>query len=115
MVNYYYYFFWGFTAFTGFTAYVGLFEVCKPKKGEKVLVSAASGAVGNLVGQFAKLSGCYVVGSAGTQKKVRVLFFHFKILHFDCYKNPKEFISCLIYIYELDYVIGELTKGQTWF
>nr|GEX24061.1 hypothetical protein [Tanacetum cinerariifolium] len=38
------------------------------KKG--VLVSAASGAVGQLVGQFAKLSGCYVVGSAGTKEKV---------------------------------------------
>ncbi|PPD71978.1 hypothetical protein GOBAR_DD31126 [Gossypium barbadense] len=48
---------------------LGFYEVCAPKKGEYVLVSAASGAVGQLVGQFAKLMGCYVVGSAGTQDK----------------------------------------------
>lgn len=57
-------------AFSGLTAYAGFFEVCKPKKGEKVFVSAASGSVGHLVGQYAKLFGCYVVGCAGTQKKV---------------------------------------------
>ena len=52
------------------TAYVGFYEVCKPKKGEKVFISAAAGAVGRLVGQFAKLAGCYVVGSAGSKQKV---------------------------------------------
>jgi NADPH-dependent curcumin reductase CurA len=55
------------------TAYAGLFEVGTPQKGENVFVSAASGAVGQLVGQFAKLTGCYVVGSAGTKEKVLVL------------------------------------------
>ena len=54
----------------GVTAYFGFYDVCCPKKGESVFVSAASGAVGQLVGQFAKLLGCYVVGSAGTQPKV---------------------------------------------
>lgn len=58
---------------SGMTAYGGLFEVCKPAKGEKVFVSAASGSVGSLVGQFAKLAGCYVVGCAGTKAKVRCL------------------------------------------
>ncbi|KAI5320866.1 hypothetical protein L3X38_040574 [Prunus dulcis] len=57
----------------GMTAYAGFYEVCSPKKGETVYVSAASGAVGQLVGQFAKLSGCYVVGSAGTKEKVDLL------------------------------------------
>lgn len=52
------------------TAYAGFFDVCKPKKGEKVFVSAASGSIGNLVGQYAKLTGCYVVGSAGSEEKV---------------------------------------------
>lgn len=59
----------------GFTAYAGFFEVCTPKKGETVFVSAASGAVGQLVGQLAKLHGCYVVGTAGTSQKVRILLF----------------------------------------
>lgn len=57
----------------GMTAYVGFYEVCSPKKGEYVFISAASGAVGQLVGQFAKLLGCYVVGSAGSKEKVRML------------------------------------------
>lgn len=52
------------------TAYAGFFEICCPKKGEYVFVSAASGAVGQLVGQFAKLMGCYVVGCAGSKQKV---------------------------------------------
>lgn len=54
----------------GHTAYVGFHEICSPKSGETVYVSAASGAVGQLVGQFAKLMGCYVVGSAGSKEKV---------------------------------------------
>jgi NADPH-dependent curcumin reductase CurA len=57
----------------GMTAYCGFYELCSPEKGEYVFVSAASGAVGQLVGQFAKLLGCYVVGSAGSQEKVSQL------------------------------------------
>ncbi|XP_031252637.1 2-alkenal reductase (NADP(+)-dependent)-like isoform X3 [Pistacia vera] len=63
----------GVLGFSGLTAYAGFFEVCKPKKGDKVFVSAASGSVGHLVGQYAKLFGCYVVGSAGSKEKVAVL------------------------------------------
>lgn len=59
----------------GLTAYIGFYEICSPKKGEYVFVSAASGAAGRLVGQFAKLMGCYVVGSAGSDEKVR-MFHH---------------------------------------
>ena len=47
-----------------------MYEISCPKKGESVFISAASGAVGQLAGQFAKLLGCYVVGSAGSKEKV---------------------------------------------
>ncbi|KAG2239320.1 hypothetical protein Bca52824_090180 [Brassica carinata] len=60
----------GLLGMPGMTAYAGFYEICSPKKGETVFVSAASGAVGQLVGQFAKLMGCYVVGSAGSKEKV---------------------------------------------
>ncbi|KAF3635816.1 2-alkenal reductase (NADP(+)-dependent) [Capsicum annuum] len=60
----------GILGLPGLTAYAGFYEVCSPKKGETVFVSAASGAVGQLVGQFAKMFGCYVVGSAGSKEKV---------------------------------------------
>lgn len=54
----------------GLTAYAGFFDVPKPKKGEYVFISGASGAVGQVVGQLAKITGCYVVGSAGSDEKV---------------------------------------------
>lgn len=63
----------GLLGLSGLTAYAGFFEICKPKKGEKVFVSAASGSVGNLVGQYAKQFGCYVVGCAGSPEKVKLL------------------------------------------
>ncbi|KAL7109547.1 hypothetical protein ACP275_06G182000 [Erythranthe tilingii] len=66
-------YFIGLLGMPGFTAYAGFYEVCAPKKNEYVFVSAASGAVGQLVGQLAKLHGCYVVGSAGSSQKVDLL------------------------------------------
>ncbi|XP_056172582.1 2-alkenal reductase (NADP(+)-dependent)-like [Syzygium oleosum] len=63
----------GLLGMPGLTAYAGFFEVCSPKKGETVFISSAAGAVGQLVGQFAKLLGCYVVGSAGSKEKVDLL------------------------------------------
>ncbi|XP_076918164.1 2-alkenal reductase (NADP(+)-dependent)-like [Bidens hawaiensis] len=63
----------GILGMPGMTAYVGFHKICSPKKGETMFVSAASGAVGQLVGQFAKLFGCYVVGSAGSKEKVDLL------------------------------------------
>lgn len=55
----------------GLSAYAGFYQVCSPKKGERVFISAASGAVGEHVGQFAALLGGYVVGSAGSKHKVK--------------------------------------------
>nr|CAB3459680.1 unnamed protein product [Digitaria exilis] len=63
----------GVLGMPGLTAWAGFFQVGKPKKGDYVFVSAASGAVGQLVGQLAKLTGCYVVGSAGSDEKVNLL------------------------------------------
>ncbi|KAK3444368.1 hypothetical protein EUGRSUZ_A00392 [Eucalyptus grandis] len=63
----------GLLGMPGLTAYAGFIELCSPKKGETVFISAASGAVGQLVGQLAKLFGCYVVGSAGSKEKVDLL------------------------------------------
>lgn len=63
----------GLLGMPGFTAYAGFYEVCSPKVGDRMFVSAASGAVGQIAGQLAKLYGCYVVGSAGTKEKVDIL------------------------------------------
>lgn len=59
----------GILGMTGYTAYFGLLEIGKPQEGETVVVSAASGAVGQIVGQLAKLRGCRVVGIAGGPQK----------------------------------------------
>ena len=53
----------------GMTAYFGLLEVGKPKAGDTVVVSGAAGAVGQVVGQIAKIKGCRVVGIAGGKDK----------------------------------------------
>ncbi|XP_050256981.1 2-alkenal reductase (NADP(+)-dependent)-like isoform X8 [Quercus robur] len=63
----------GILGMPGITAYTGFYEICSPTKGDHVFISAASGAVGQLVGQLAKLLGCYVVGSAGSKEKVDLL------------------------------------------
>lgn len=59
----------GVLGITGMTAYFGLLDIGQPRAGETVVVSAAAGAVGSIVGQLAKLKGCRVVGIAGTRDK----------------------------------------------
>jgi hypothetical protein len=54
---------------TGAAAYFGLLDIGRPQAGETVVVSAAGGATGSLVGQIAKIKGCRVVGIAGTDEK----------------------------------------------
>jgi NADPH-dependent curcumin reductase len=58
---------------TGITAWIGLVEIGRPKAGETVLVSAASGAVGSVVGQLARRRGCRAVGIAGGALKCKVV------------------------------------------
>jgi NADPH-dependent curcumin reductase len=59
----------GVLGMPGLTAYFGLFELGVPKPGDTVVISAASGAVGQVAGQLAKFAGCRVVGIAGGEKK----------------------------------------------
>lgn len=59
----------GVVGMPGATAWTGLMEICQPRVGETVVVSAASGAVGSVVGQLAKLQGCRAVGIAGGRDK----------------------------------------------
>lgn len=75
----------GVLGMPGMTAYFGLYEVGRPKPGETVVVSAASGAVGQLVGQLAKIAGCRAVGIAGGAKKC------------DFVKNELGFDECIDY------------------
>ncbi len=65
--------FLGVAGMPGQTAYFGLLRVGEPKPNETVFVSAASGAVGSLVCQIAKIRGCYVVGSVGSDAKAQWL------------------------------------------
>ena len=57
----------------GLTAYFGLLDVSNPQAGETVMVSAAAGSVGHMVGQMAKIRGCEVVGVCGSDDKGRLL------------------------------------------
>ncbi|PKH04191.1 NADP-dependent oxidoreductase [Psychromonas sp. MB-3u-54] len=59
----------GVLGMPGLTAYMGLLDIGQPQAGETVVVAAATGAVGSLVGQIAKLKGCKVVGIAGGAEK----------------------------------------------
>jgi NADPH:quinone reductase len=77
---------------TGFTAYFGLLDVGRPKPGDTVVVSGAAGAVGQIVGQIAKLAGCKTVGIAG---------------------GPDKCTDCKLYGYDvaLDYKDDDLVAG----
>jgi len=83
----------GLLGMPGMTAYFGLKEIGQPKPGETVVVSAASGAVGSVVGQLAKLWGCRAVGIAGGAAKC------------DYVKRELDFDDCI------DYKAGELARA----
>ena len=57
----------------GLTAYFGLLDICRPQPGETVVVSAAGGAVGSLVGQIARIKRCRAIGIAGSNDKIRFI------------------------------------------
>ncbi|KAH6815962.1 alkenal reductase [Perilla frutescens var. frutescens] len=85
----------GVLGMPGMTAYAGFFELCSPKEGQTVFVSAASGAVGQLVGQFAKSTGCYVVGSAGSKDKADLLKNKFGFDEAFNYKGEQDYSAAL--------------------
>ena len=76
----------GALGINGLTAYFGLLDIGNPKSGETVVVSAAAGSVGHVVGQIAKIKGCRVVGVAGSVEKCDRLV---KELGFDAAVNYK--------------------------
>lgn len=86
----------GVLGMPGYTAYFGLLDIGAPKEGETIVVSAAAGAVGSLVGQIAKIKGMKVVGIAGGAEKCNYLT---DTLGFDAaadYKSmefPKQIVS----------------------
>lgn len=61
----------GVLGMPGMTAYTGLLNIGKPQPGETLVVAAASGAVGSVVGQIAKIKGCRTIGIAGGEQKCR--------------------------------------------
>lgn len=61
----------GVMGMPGFTAYMGLLDIGQPKQGDTIVVAAATGAVGSMVGQIGKLKGCRVIGVAGGEEKCR--------------------------------------------
>jgi NADPH-dependent curcumin reductase CurA len=84
----------GVLGMTGLTAYVGLLDIGKPKESETVVVSAAAGAVGSIAGQIARIKGCYVVGTAGSDEKCA---FVVDDLKFDaCINYKKEDLSAAL-------------------
>jgi len=85
----------GILGMPGLTAYFGLLEVGNLQEGETVFVSGAAGAVGSVVGQIAKIKGCRVVGSAGTDEKISYILDE---LGFDAafnYKNTSDYYAKL--------------------
>ena len=83
----------GIMGMPGMTAYVGLLYIGKVKPEDTVFVSAASGAVGSLVCQIGKMKGCRVVGSAGSEQKVKWLMDEAKIDVAINYKTSVDFDS----------------------
>lgn len=65
--------FLGALGMPGLTAYSSFYELGKPKKGDVIFISAASGAVGQIVGQLAKREGLRVIGSVGSSEKLRFI------------------------------------------
>ena len=107
----------GILGMPGFTAYIGMMEICKPVKGETVVVSGAAGAVGIVAGQIAKIQGAKVIGIAGSEEKCRSLkeqFGYDDALNYNTSKSLRKELAVLcpegIDVY-FDNVGGEITEA----
>ena len=112
--------FLGAIGMPGRTAYYGLNYVGKPKAGETLVVSAASGAVGSVVGQLGKLLNCKVVGIAGGSEKAQYVTEELKFDHCIDYKNENVALKLNEYCPEgvdvyFENVGGEITKDVSKF
>jgi len=104
--------FLGLLGITGFTAYVGLFKIGGLREGmDTVFVSAAAGGVGSVACQIAKIKACHVVGSAGTEDKVKWLLDDVKIDYAFNYKKLGESINAQPSINENNVMSSELKRA----
>lgn len=108
-------FYLGILGMPGFTAYVGMMDICKPVKGETVVISGAAGAVGIVAGQIAKIQGARVIGIAGSDEKCRSLKEQFgfnEALNYNASKSLRKELAILcpegVNVY-FDNVGGEIT------
>lgn len=79
----------GVLGMPGFTAYFGMLDICKPQKGDTVVISGAAGAVGIVAGQIAKIQGSKVIGITGNDEKCRLLKKHLGFDEAINYKTSK--------------------------
>ena len=107
----------GILGMPGFTAYFGMMEICKPVKGDMVVVSGAAGAVGVVAGQIAKLQGTRVIGIAGSDEKCRLLkdkFGYDEVINYKTSKSIRKELATLcpegVDAY-FDNVGGEITEA----
>lgn len=110
-------FYLGLLGMPGLTAYIGMIDICKPAKGETVVVSGAAGAVGLVAGQIAKIQGAKVIGIAGSDEKCNLLKEKFGFDEAINYKSTKSIRKDLGKICPegvnayFDNVGGEITEG----
>lgn len=107
----------GILGMPGLTAYFGIMKICKPAKGDTVVISGAAGAVGIVAGQIAKLQGARVIGVAGSDEKCRMLKEQFGFDEAINYKTSKSIRKDLAILCPegidayFDNVGGEITEA----
>lgn len=110
----------GILGMPGMTAYIGLHRVGKVQPSDTVFVSAASGGVGSIVGQLAKLYGCQVAGCAGTDEKVTLLLDNFSYDAAFNYRKSKSLLNSIREVcpdgidINFENVGGEIFEAALW-